>query len=82
MRLKVDEVIDLAKKFLRGQAGHDTIKIESVDADKKKGEWVVLADVGFLTYDVKQVVIDDTDGNVLSYSDYDEDENGDDDEEQ
>ncbi len=82
MRLKVNEVIEIAKKFLRTEAEHDTVKIESVDADKKKNEWIVIADVGFLSYDPKQVVIDDTDGNVLSYSDVededDEDENDED----
>ncbi len=72
MRLNVDSVIEIAKRFLRNQAGHGSIKIEDVEADKDEGEWTVIADVGFLDRDLKQVVIDDNDGNVLSYGDANE----------
>ncbi len=73
MRLNVNEVIEIAKRFLRNQAGHTTVKIEDVDADKEEGDWTVIADVGFLDTDLKEVVIDDSDGNVISYGDANED---------
>jgi hypothetical protein len=78
MRLKVNDVIEIAKKFLREQAEHTTVKIESVDTDKDKKEWIVKADVGFLSYDLKEVVIDDNDGNVISYQDVEDEEDDDD----
>ncbi len=74
MNLNTNKVIEIAKKFLREQAGHDTVRIESVEADKKENEWVVIADVGFLSEDYKEVVIDDNDGNVISYGDYEEED--------
>ena len=72
MHLNVNKVIEITKNFLTTQAGHSTVEIESVDADKEKKEWVVIADVGFLSNDYKQVVIDDDDGNVISYTDAEE----------
>jgi hypothetical protein len=69
MRMRVNDVMSTAKRFLRDQAGHDTVHIESVEANEKDKTWTVVADVGFLSVDLKEVIIDDSDGNVLTYRD-------------
>lgn len=69
LRMNVKAVIAVAKRFLEDEAGHTTVEIESVEADEKGEKWKIIADVGFLSTELKEVTVDDSDGNVLSYRD-------------
>ncbi len=67
MRMSVSEVVEIAKKFVRSQAGYSSVEIASVDALTQQGRWKVLADVGLFATMRKELIIDDSDGNILSY---------------
>lgn len=67
LRLKVPEVIELAKKFVSQQAGFNFPKILEVKSDEPKSQWTIIIDVGLFTPLRKEVVIDDKDGNVIGF---------------
>lgn len=67
MRLKVSDVISMAKRFLQTEAGYLAVSIASVEADEQNARWTVIAEFGILLPERKQLIIDDRDGNVLVY---------------
>jgi hypothetical protein len=65
--MSVSEVIVIAKKFLKEDAGFDNIRIASVVGVEAETNWRVLADIGQPTTDKKELIIDDRDGKIVSY---------------
>jgi hypothetical protein len=65
--MSVSEVILIAKKFLKDEAGFENIRIASVVAIEAESSWRVNADIGQPTTDKKEIIIDDRDGKVVSY---------------
>jgi hypothetical protein len=65
--MSVSEVIAIAKKFLREEAGYDTVRVSSAVAIEAESKWRVLAELGQPTTDRKEVIIDDEDGKIVSY---------------
>lgn len=65
--MSVSAVIEIAKKFVRSEAGYSSVEIASVDALTQQGRWKVVADVGLFVTTRKEIIIDDSDGNILSY---------------
>lgn len=59
------EVIGVAKKFLREDAGYERVTISSVVALEPDSKWKVIAEIS--GPDKKELLIDDKDGNVVSY---------------
>jgi hypothetical protein len=67
LKMSVSEVIIIAKKFLKEDAGFETIRIGSVVGVEAESNWRVLADIGQPTTDRKELIIDDKDGKIVSY---------------
>jgi len=67
LRLKVPEVVELAKNFTSQQAGFNFPKLLEVKSDESKSQWTVILDVGLFIPLRKEVVIDDKDGNVIGF---------------
>ena len=67
MRMSVSDVIIIAKKFLREEAGFDNVRISSVVAIEAESSWRVNTEIGQPTTDKKEIIIDDRDGKIISY---------------
>lgn len=67
MRMSITEVIGVAKKFLREDAGYERMMISSVVAIEPDSKWKVLAEIPGIAPQKKEVIVDDKDGNVVSY---------------
>ncbi len=67
MKMSVSEVIVIAKKFLKDEAGFDNIRISSVVGVEAESNWRVLADIGQPTTNKKEMIVDDRDGKIVSY---------------
>ena len=67
MRMSISEVIGVTKKFLREDAGYDRITVSSVVAIEPDSKWKVIAEISSIGPDKKEIVVDDKDGNVVSY---------------
>jgi hypothetical protein len=67
MRMSITEVIEVAKKFLKEDAGYERITISSVVALEPDSKWKVLAEIPGIAPQKKEVIVDDKDGNVVSY---------------
>ena len=67
MKMSVSEVIVIAKKFLKDEAGFGTVRISSVVGVEAESIWRVLADIGQPTTNKKELVVDDGDGKIVSY---------------
>lgn len=65
--MTITEVIEVAKKFLREDAGYERMTISSVVAMEPDSKWRVLAEIPGIAPQKKEVIIDDNDGNVVSY---------------
>ena len=65
--MSVSEVMVIAKKFLKDEAGFDSVKVSSVVAIEAESSWRVLAEVGQPTKDRKELIVDDRDGKIVSY---------------
>ncbi|MBM3896918.1 MAG: hypothetical protein FJ358_00075 [Thaumarchaeota archaeon] len=65
MRMKISDVVSVAKDFIIKQTGHSFVSISSVDADDKNERWTVIADVGVVLPEKKEVIVDDKDGIFL-----------------
>ena len=66
LRMSMAEVMGVAKRFLREDAGYEKVTISSVVAIEPDSKWKVIAESSIGT-DKKEIVIDDKDGNVVSY---------------
>jgi hypothetical protein len=67
VKLSVSEVIILAKKFLKEEAGFDSVRISSVVGVEAESNWRVLAEIGQPTTNKKEIIVDDRDGKIVSY---------------
>jgi hypothetical protein len=67
LRMSIAEVIGVAKKFLREDAGYDRMTISSVVAMEPDSKWKVIAEISGIAPQKKEVIVDDKDGNVVSY---------------
>jgi hypothetical protein len=65
--MSVSEVLVIAKKFLKDEAGFDTIRVTSVVGVEAESTWRVLADIGQPTTNKKELIVDDRDGKIVSY---------------
>ena len=65
--MSVSEVIVIAKKFLKEEAGFEGVRISSVVAVEAESNWRVLADIGQPTTNKKELIVDDRDGKIVSY---------------
>ncbi|HXY56690.1 MAG TPA: hypothetical protein VEH01_03660 [Nitrososphaerales archaeon] len=65
--MSISEVIGVTKKFLREDAGYDRITVSSVVAIEPDSKWKVIAEISSIGPDKKEIVVDDKDGNVVSY---------------
>lgn len=65
--MSVSEVIAIAKKFLKDEAGFDSVRIASVVGVEAESIWKVAADIGQPVTNKKELVVDDGDGKIVSY---------------
>ena len=67
MRMSISEVISVVKKFLRDDAGYEKVTISSVIAIEPDSKWRVIAEISGIGPDRKELIVDDKDGNIVSY---------------
>ena len=67
MRMSITDVIGVTKKFLREDAGYEKVTISSVVAIEPDSKWKVIAEISGIAPEKKEVVVDDKDGNIVSY---------------
>jgi hypothetical protein len=60
-------VIGVTKKFLREDAGYEKATISSVVAIEPDSKWKVIAEISGIVPEKKEVVVDDRDGNIVTY---------------
>lgn len=65
--MSISEVIRAAKKFLTEDAGYDKVTVSSVVAVEPDSKWKVIAEIAGIGPDRKEVIVDDKDGNIVSY---------------
>jgi len=67
LRMSISDVIRVTRKFLSEDAGYGKVTISSVVAIEPDSKWKVLAEIAGVGPERKEVVVDDKDGNVVSY---------------
>ena len=67
MRMSITEVIGVTKKFLREDAGYERVTISSAVAIEPDSKWKVIAEIAGIGPDRKEIIVDDKDGNIVSY---------------
>jgi hypothetical protein len=67
LRMSITEVIGATKKFLKEDAGYERVTISSVVAIEPDSKWKVIAEIPSLGPEKKEVLVDDKDGNIVSY---------------
>ncbi len=65
--MSISEVIAAVKKFLKDDAGYEKMTISSVVAIEPDSKWKVIAEISGIAPDKKEVIVDDRDGNIVSY---------------
>ena len=65
--MSVSEVIVIAKKFLKEEAGFDLVRFSSVVGVEAQSHWKVVAEVGQPATGKKELIVDDADGKIVSY---------------
>ena len=65
--MSVSDVIGVTRKFLKEDAGYDRVPVSSVVAIEPDSKWKVIAEISGIGPDRKEVIVDDRDGNVVSY---------------
>ena len=65
--MSITEVISVTRKFLKEDAGYDRVTISSVVAIEPDSKWKVTAEISGIGPDRKEVLVDDKDGNIVSY---------------
>lgn len=68
--MRVSDVVSVARSFVTQQTGLAYSIIESVDALEKESRWRVIVNVTLFGKTLKEVLIDDNDGNVIGYRDH------------
>lgn len=67
MRMSITDVIGVTRKFLKEDAGYDRVTISSVVAIEPDSKWKVVAEISGIGPEKKEVMVDDKDGNIVSY---------------
>lgn len=65
--MSITEVIGAARKFLREDAGYEKVTISSVVAIEPDSKWKVIAEISGIAPEKKEIIVDDKDGNIVSY---------------
>ncbi len=65
--MSISEVISVTRKFLRDDAGYEKVAISSVVAIEPDSKWKVVAEITGIGPDRKELIVDDKDGNIVSY---------------
>jgi stage V sporulation protein SpoVS len=66
LNISVTQAIAIVKKFLT-EEGFDNVKVTSAVAIEGEAEWKVTAEVGQPARDKKEVIVNDRDGQIISY---------------
>jgi hypothetical protein len=66
LNLSVSEVIGISKRFLV-EEGFDNVRIISAVAIEGEAEWKITAEIGQPVRDKKEIIINDRDGQIISY---------------
>jgi len=73
MKMFTEQVIDIAMEFMKNKANFPWPRLEGItpieETDKEKSFWEVLINVELTEKQIKRVVIDNKDGNVIQYND-------------
>ncbi|MBI3413055.1 MAG: hypothetical protein HY051_03180 [Candidatus Aenigmarchaeota archaeon] len=64
----IEQVTSIAKSFLIQQGYLLYIKLDGVEFNHSNGTWKVSFDIGAITKTIKTIVVDDEDGNVISFN--------------
>jgi hypothetical protein len=67
LRMSITEVIGVTRKFLKEDAGYEKATITSVVAIEPDSKWKVIAEIPGLGPEKKELIVDDKDGNIVSY---------------
>jgi hypothetical protein len=67
MRMSISDVIAVARKFLKDDAGFGDPKFSSIEAIEPDSKWKVVASVEDLAPGKKELIVDDRDGKIVSY---------------
>lgn len=59
--------MDVSRKFLSSQVDSDAPKFYSVEAVEPDSKWKVIVDVGGVSQNKKEIIVDDKDGKIVSY---------------
>ena len=65
--MSITDVIGVTRKFLKEDAGYDRVTISSVVAIEPDSKWKVVAEISGIGPEKKEVMVDDKDGNIVSY---------------
>jgi len=66
MNLSVSQAIATVKQFL-AEEGFETVRVTSAIAIEGEAQWKVTAEIGQPTRDKKEVIVNDRDGQIISY---------------
>ena len=66
MNLSVSQVIDTVKRFLL-EEGFERVLVTSAVAQEGEAQWKVTAEIGQPARDKKEIIINDRDGQIISY---------------
>jgi len=67
MRMSIRDVIGVTRKFLREVAGYERATISSAVTIEPDSKWKVIAEVAGIGPDRREIIVDDKDGNIVSY---------------
>ena len=68
--MSISEVIGVTKKFLKEDAGYQKVVVSSVVAIEPDSKWKVVAETSAIGPDRKELIVDDKDGNIVSYKQF------------
>jgi stage V sporulation protein SpoVS len=66
MNLSVSQAIATVKKFL-AEEGFENVKVTSAVAIEGEAQWKVTAEIGQPARDKKEIIVNDRDGQIISY---------------
>jgi len=66
LNISVAQAIAIVKEFLSDE-GFDSVRITSAVAIEGEAEWKVTAEVGQPARDRKEIIVNDRDGQIISY---------------
>ncbi|MBI4181911.1 MAG: hypothetical protein HY520_03015 [Candidatus Aenigmarchaeota archaeon] len=66
MKQNVGKIVGVALDFIR-QAGYEYFKIDKIVQDPQGARWIVTINVGIIGPELKEVIVDDTTGEVVSF---------------